>query len=187
MGIQDRLKRDRYGINHIVMPNKDEVDRFLPKLTHRQIHKLNSQSHEVLSQYLFPSKRDKLFETNHQKIVNDFNNYIDINNSKALSRLNHQILIRKLVYFYINPQYYDNNFANYAVSWYVGGLFAMRHYTMRCMRDEKLIPNLTNFYHPSTNGYYELVKPMRYKTNLHNAYQLHDLLYPSVEEYLKVE
>jgi hypothetical protein len=184
MGIQNRLYKARYGELGYKVPNSNEVNKHIPKPNTRHLTELelNKLSTTIFNIFLSPPRKDRYFKTNHHKIVTD---YLSNNPTKSKSFITHHILLRKLIYFYLFPNLYSNNFELYSINWIVGALFSMRQYTMRCMAYREEIPKLQNYYEPRTNMYYPLVKPMLPKTNIVLAHSIHKALDNSLDYYNK--
>jgi len=184
MSIQTRLKLARYGPMNYMMPIKDEVDRVIPKVDHNFTRHLdlNQLSQKILQIFSNPPLKDKYTKI-HLIVINDFKK--QPNNKKALIKNVHQNLIRKLVYFYENPQYYNHNFEHFCINWIVGCIFQMRKTIIDNMYQTGDIP-YTNPNHPSSNGRYKFYKPMLNKCTIVMAHKIHDLLQPSLDRYKKI-
>lgn len=178
MGIQERLKRARYGENGYITPKNYQIkEKF--GIPHPQwLKNLNLQEIEDdIWDALANPYKDKYYRTNHKQIIDDFKDLP--NYRKKLRYMIHNYLIRQLAYFILHPQQYNNNFENFAINWVVSSMFFMR---TRILKNK--YPNIRGIWEPSYNGLYPLYKPMLPKTTLLIAHRLHTILEPKLDKYL---
>jgi len=183
MGIQERLKRQRYGEHHVIMPNKDEISYIKTSRNLRYALKSDDIYNKVFQLFLTPPVKDRYFK-NYITVIKDYKHYAgDLNSNRGFTFIVEQILIKKMVYFLHNKQMYSHNFEVYSQSWLFGALCSMRKYVMKQLMKENKIPVLYDLNNPASNGYYKLVKPMNNRAMKALGSRMFDLLYPYVKEY----
>lgn len=178
MAIQDRLKRDRYGLY-----NKRTLNKFIllneltDKINYRSVtyklkkHNIYNTFYKAITQPYTSHK----YASTYNNLIGDYHNR-NLHKTKSWTYIVN-LMVLQYIYFKLNPSLYNNNFQTLAVSWYNISLFQMRKAIMKDMRNKGEIPsNVVNFNLPQSNGYYNLVKPMYYKHTTQRALKLYDLL-----------
>lgn len=188
MGIQERLKKARYGELGYRMPVPKEINKQIPR-PHNQLiahHTGYTKTVDKIFYALYnPTPKDRYYKTSHKIILYDYKALPEAKRKRAWTYTVHNRLLRPLLYFHANPQYYGNNFEHFAVPWITATVFAMRATIMKDLYDQGKIPGI-NFYCQQSNGYYPFYKPMLNKTTINIANEIHNILEEPLEKYQKL-
>ena len=177
MGIQERLKRQRYGEHCIFMPTNDDIKHLKVNRNMRYSLKKKNTNSLVLNSFINPPKKDKYF-SGYYKLINDYARYQSNSDGKSLTYIVETILISKLAYFLENSKIYNNNFNQYSQSWLFGAMCSMRKYVMYKKMKAGEIPILYDLNNPASNGYYPIPKPMNNPAMIALGEHLYELLHP---------
>jgi len=177
MAIQDRLKRDRYGLYNKRTLNREQLISALSnKIDYNQItrraKKLNLYYtfYHLISSVYTSSK----YSHTYNQLIKDYHKR-NLHKTKSWTYIVN-LMILQYYYFKYNPNQYNNNFTTLAVSWYNISLFQMRKAILKNMVSNKEILPIKDYNALHTNGLYPFVKPMYYKHTIKRALVLYDIL-----------
>jgi len=184
MGKQSIL-RDRYGKMQFKMVNLDTVNECIPILSHYQRQKLNlsSTGSLILSAMVnFPKSNTNKYRS-YSRIPLEYRNQLMLrSNPQSLSQLTHRTFIRKLLYFYLYPEQYNNNFEDFCIPWITESLFIMRKSIMKQMIRRNEIPLIYN-YGSISHPLYNFPTSLSIPDTIRLSHHIHDLLYSSLLVY----
>ena len=177
MGIQQRLKKNRYGPYALQLPTKEDMLDVNIKIEH-----IRRRDPDLLDTIIYtllnPPQRDRYY--NHYiGTVNLYHEHIMCNPSKATKDkatavLVNRHIIGRLLYYYMFPQQCGNSFSAYSQAWLTGILFAMRASVIKQKYNLGLIPTHKSS-PPWTCAYIPFPKPMGERAMLALADRLHDV------------
>ncbi len=187
MGIQQRLKQQRYGPMCLQVPTKDDLlDAGI------RIHHLRNPDIDLLDRVFYqlqnPPVRDQYY-LHYIRTINSYHKYMDFA-SKAAKEKSHagllnRHLVGKLLYFMLNPNLYGGSFTHYKYAWMHNILCSLRSATLKQMYNQGEIPSWRAV--PMwTNGNQSFVKPMSNPAMAALADNLYDMLQPRVEYIAKL-
>lgn len=184
MGRQS-IARDRYGLMNYRMPTLDTVNKYVPKLHWREVASLNLETTgNLILNAMISIPRDKSVRyQRYSRVPLDYRRELSIRkNQLSLQKLTHKTFIRKLLYFYIFPEQYNNNFEDFCTSWITESLFIMRKSIMKQMIHRQEIPLIYN-YGPMSNTLYKFPYPLSIKKTIILSNHIHTLLEPCLTVY----
>lgn len=181
MGIQQRLLKARYSEYNLHMPHRDElVDLNLPK---HIVYQINTR--ELVPQFISlltnPPIKDRYYKVEMKKLVEE---YIELGGQgRAAAILNKAI--KYIIFFYRNPNLYQNNLSLFSIPFLSFILFDIRQHNMNKLYKLGKLPAIWDKTNPASNGYYKLPKPMTNKCTIALSLKIIDILEPKVVLYKK--
>lgn len=181
MGINTRLKLQRYGEYNIKAPTKDDLHYYGIKTT-----KLRSPQHELFDKVIytlrFPPVRGRYYKE-YIKTVEEYMFYYDNATKQSQSQSRAQLidhhLAGKLLYMTIHHSQY-HGFRHFKYSWLFNALCAMRSYVI----NRKYLLgeiNTNNTTKPWSAGFVPFPKPLDVSSGGELADVLYELIMPRAE------